>query len=385
MTKGAKFIIIILAALFLGSTFLALQINTSKEALIQQYSNREKELRKKADELYSQLSSLQSDKKRLEDRWVSVKKDIDDISSQRDDWRKKYETALKEKEELIEKMRAIPKAVEKPAEVKLAPTDESFWADVLKEKAGLELQLSDLKSNLSEAAVSVEEAKKAKADIEVEITKIKQSNEDIEKKIKYSTDLANNLALDLAKEKNERKAVEARIAKLKEENLSLRYQIKELATSKVALGKGLQKLSIDKDNLTKRLQETEQVVQSRIDDVLQIKKDIEGRMSKDKTIGTEESKPIELPPIIVRSSTPSSKSEAIAVGLSGKIVSVDEANNFVIIDMGENAGVKVGNNFKVYRSDKQIASIEVIQTRQDISAADIKQKGQKIRVGDLVK
>jgi hypothetical protein len=73
------------------------------------------------------------------------------------------------------------------------------------------------------------------------------------------------------------------------------------------------------------------------------------------------------------------------MSLSGKVVSVDEANNFVIIDLGENAGVKVGNGFKVYHSDKQIASIEVIQARKDISAADIKQKSQKIQVGDLVK
>jgi hypothetical protein len=156
-----------------------------------------------------------------------------------------------------------------------------------------------------------------------------------------------------------------------------------LATSKLSLEKGLQKLVADKDKLTRRLDEAEQLVQSKIDDVLKIKNDIEGRLAKDRTT-SEESKPIELPPIVVRSAG-AAKSTGIMVNMSGKVVSVDEANNFVVIDIGENAGVKVGNNFRVYRNNRQIASIEVIQTRKDISAADIKQKSQNIQTGDLVR
>jgi hypothetical protein len=142
----------------------------------------------------------------------------------------------------------------------------------------------------------------------------------------------------------------------------------------------------DKDKLNRRLQETEQLVQGRIDEVLQIKKDLESRIGKGSAgISADESKPIELPPIVVRSGATPAKASTGMSSLTGKVVSLNDANNFVIIDLGEDNGVKVGDNFKIYRDNKQVASIEVIQTRKDISAADIKQKSQKIQVGDLVK
>lgn len=380
--KGAKAIIIILFALFFGSLLLVVAINNSKQELIKQYSQKENELRKKADDLFAQISNIQSEKKRLEDKLSTIKKDMDEISTDRDSWKGKYELVLKEKEDLVSKLQTTPKAAREGATL-AAPTDEAHWAGVLKEKAGLELQLSDLKSRLSDASIQVEEVKKTKAEIEVEITKLKQSNEDLERKIKYTTDLSNNLALDLAKEKNDKKSIEDKLSKLKEENLSLRYQIKDLATSKVSLERGLQRLVVEKDKLNKRLQETDILVRRRIDEVLDIKKDLEGRL-KGQAATAAESKSIELAPIVVRSST-SSKGIMLPADLIGKVVSVNEANNFVIIDLGENSGVKAGDSLKVYRDNKQIASIEVIQTRKDISAADIKQKSQPLQIGDLVK
>lgn len=387
MTKVAKLIIIILAVLFFGSLFLAVQINSSKDALIQQYSDRENELRKHSDELSTQLSSLQSEKKRLEGKLSGIGKDIESLSGERDEWKKKYEAALKEKEDLLAKVQSIPRVAEKPAEEARAEpvTSDAYWAEVLKDKAGLELQLKDLKTMLSDSTIQIEEAKKTKAELEVELTKLKQSNEDLEKKVQYSSDLASNLSLELAKDKNDKRQTEDRLSKLKEENLSLRYQIKELVTSKVSLEKGLQRLVSDKDKLSRRLEETEQVVESRINEVLAIKKDIDTKIGKGSLESPSGSKPIELAPIVVRSGSVSAKAGTEQSASAGKIVSIDEANNFVIIDSGESAGVKIGDKFKVYRDNKQIALIEVIQTRKDIAAADIKQKSQNIQPGDLVK
>ena len=70
----------------------------------------------------------------------------------------------------------------------------------------------------------------------------------------------------------------------------------------------------------------------------------------------------------------------------GSIISINETNNFVIVDLGqENSPVSVGNVLKVYRNSNEIATLEVIQVRRDICAADIKEKSTELKVGDVVK
>jgi hypothetical protein len=56
------------------------------------------------------------------------------------------------------------------------------------------------------------------------------------------------------------------------------------------------------------------------------------------------------------------------------------------VDLGqENSSVSVGNSLKVFRNSESIATLEVIQVRRDISAADIKDKSDELRVGDIVR
>ena len=69
----------------------------------------------------------------------------------------------------------------------------------------------------------------------------------------------------------------------------------------------------------------------------------------------------------------------------GKILSVNQENNFVIVDLGASSGIRIGDTLSVYRGTKYIASLEVIQVRKDICAADIREKGAKIKAGDIIR
>jgi hypothetical protein len=70
----------------------------------------------------------------------------------------------------------------------------------------------------------------------------------------------------------------------------------------------------------------------------------------------------------------------------GSIISINESNNFVIADLGQaNSAVAVGSVLKVYRGNDVIGTLEVIQVRNDISAADIKTTSTQLRVGDMVR
>jgi hypothetical protein len=113
---------------------------------------------------------------------------------------------------------------------------------------------------------------------------------------------------------------------------------------------------------------------------------------------TAEKTAVELPPIIVKSKESSSEAKKVAVNrpviplrkrlgigkdkakntvrnssskLQGRIITVNDTHNFVVIDLGENDGVKSGMSFNVYRDKETIGKIEIIETREKIAAADI--------------
>ena len=69
----------------------------------------------------------------------------------------------------------------------------------------------------------------------------------------------------------------------------------------------------------------------------------------------------------------------------GRVTSVDSMGAFIIINRGAINGIEMGDILEIYRDDKFVGKVEVIQVRQKISACDIKQEDLPIRVGDVVK
>jgi len=57
----------------------------------------------------------------------------------------------------------------------------------------------------------------------------------------------------------------------------------------------------------------------------------------------------------------------------------------VIVDIGEDAGLKIGDVLAAYRDGKPIASLEVIQARRNIAACDIKKEDSPLKIGDAVR
>lgn len=71
---------------------------------------------------------------------------------------------------------------------------------------------------------------------------------------------------------------------------------------------------------------------------------------------------------------------------AGKIIKVSEFD-FVMINFNNPDQIRIGNKFKVFRSDKEIGEVEVYKTTKGSSFAAIKNiiPGEKIREGDVVK
>jgi hypothetical protein len=71
--------------------------------------------------------------------------------------------------------------------------------------------------------------------------------------------------------------------------------------------------------------------------------------------------------------------------MDGSVISVKEQWSFVVGNIGENHGVKIGMPMRVMRGDRRIGTLRVVDVRQRICGAVIQEmdsEEEKIRVGD---
>jgi len=370
-----------------------------------------KKLQDDGDQLNSKLSQSQQDKAQLQSLFDDLKQKSEDLQSQlaqtssdRDSWKSRVGTVTQERDALMQKFKERPtKIVYKNRVIKVpvnvmtaAPVNplaaaggDEYWASVLREKAAMQIELEKEKSILDQAALQVIELKKQNSDLQLEVGQLSNEKDEIIQKIKYGQDLADNLSVDLARSRIDQKEVNDRADKVKADNIELREQIRDLSSTKLDLETNIERLTDEKDAMQKKLIETENVIQGRIDDIWKIKESLDKKLSENAPEPVSPTSPsgVELPPIIVNPPSRVQASSMPAMGKTeGTIISINSANNFVIVDLGqENSSVSVGNTLKVYRNLDQVATLQVIQVRRDICAADIRDKSDELKVGDIVK
>jgi len=82
------------------------------------------------------------------------------------------------------------------------------------------------------------------------------------------------------------------------------------------------------------------------------------------------------------------KEVALPAGLAGHVVAVDKKWNFVMLDIGANAGVLERGQMKVHRQGKLISKVRIVSVSPNSSIANVlpdwQQPGQQITEGDSV-
>jgi len=70
--------------------------------------------------------------------------------------------------------------------------------------------------------------------------------------------------------------------------------------------------------------------------------------------------------------------------MDGSVISVKEEWSFVVANIGEKQGVKIGMPLRVLRGDRKVATLRVVDVRQRICGAVIQEMDskEKIKVGD---
>lgn len=378
MDRKVKFLFIGIAGLLAASLLFLFSTMSSRQALMRDYQTMKETLARESEALTKKANMALGEKRTLESRLDALQKDFDKIAQEKQDLEKKYELINKERDVLINKI----KQREVVAETKPPVVEDAYWAGVLREKSGLGIQVANLKEQLDSLKINLEELKRDKAVLELEVRSLGQEKKDLEGRMSYGGKVTEDLSTELVREKKDKRELLEEFRVLKNEHAVLLRQLKTVNNQKAALEKRVQEAEQAKTALDKRLNNMSDMLEYKLSEVMDVKKDLE-KIQEGAQISPPTSRgSIELPPIIVRSAPGGVPAPVTA---KGKVVAINKENNFIIIDLGEEDGAKPGMGFNVYHGSNKIGFVEIIQTRKNVSACDIKQASTSINIGDEVR
>ena len=344
MNKKIKILLIILGIFSLSGAGLSAWIYFSAQTEIAGYVRKHTELEKRNSRLGERLDAAQKEARRWQGKSGSVTAALNKLGKEYTFLQSQYTSLLKEKDSLVQEYKGIRgqlvklKALysEEQKKPKKIDTSDEFLSSLLEEKAVLQVEIEKLREQ-------IEDIEREARPHEEKFTQLEKEKKDLETKLKDIEEVSDVLSNDLLQERRKRAALEEELANTKK---------KEPLEQKPAEG-------------TKR------------------------------TAPKTEPPSIELSPIIVKAEEPppqppkSGKVRAVeeeAFELEGHIITVNDKHRFVVIDIGRDAGVKEGMPFNVYRRGKKVGKIEVLETRENIAACDIKEmKVKRLKAKDTVR
>jgi hypothetical protein len=189
------------------------------------------------------------------------------------------------------------------------------------------------------------------------------------------------------------KALTSSLAESNAEAEELRRKYSDLQLRMEALGLG----SADKDrakleqrllSVVSDLQLAEKARDEYRDQMLRLNEAILGYLKTSQGGGAQARMDVEaqlrsINELVARSTNQSETAEPTL--MDGSVISVKEEWSFVVGNLGEKRGVKIGMPMRVMRDDRRIATLRVVDVRQKICGAVVQEmdsRKEKIKVGD---
>lgn len=383
MEQKTKFIIIALAGLALAFLVLYMGALGSKQSIERERDD----LKKENTALSGQVAKFQDSIRGYERDIESKNRQLADISREAGELQRKYDLANKAKEELIEKLKSRQErpSPETSVSQELPPGTDAYWAGILKQKTDLGMQLDSMRSELKSTIISNEQLQRDKTGLDLDIKNLKHETEDLKRQLDYNKKLTDSLAQELVREKNDKMLIQDSFKSIKNENELLTRQLKSLNNRKVNLERKLQDFNEEKSTLQRRIDELETMFKEKFTQASNLSDQLDAVRSGAVKAESVKKESVVLPAIVVKPSSAASEDAVDSMGLEGKVLAINRENNFVIIDLGENHDIKIGDTLRIYHGENAVADITVIQSRSGISACDIKKEIEPIKIGDPVR
>ena len=180
------------------------------------------------DEVSAELNKIKEEKNKLEDELKTKEKMNASLSQLNTRLSEKVESIIKERDGLVLKMNTLLEE-KKALEGKVASIPKGSFAQTLKDKAALEVELKKLKTNIDATRNLATEVSQAKSALETKFQELLKMREELEEKLKMENQVSDNLAETLAKEKRDSEAIRTKMSnvdQIVEEKLKKLDQIK---------------------------------------------------------------------------------------------------------------------------------------------------------------
>lgn len=379
----SKIIPIILLVIILGVGFVGFSFYLEKEQLRSRTQELEAEktgLAEANSNLQYKLSKIEKEKEDIARRVAIAKEEISRVESEMESWKRKWSLVSKERDELVDKMKSasVPevKFVEKED---TGVFSEDHWADFVKSKASLEVKLDILSKSLFEERNKIAKLDKENKELSIEIDQLTKEKERLLEERKFKERTLRIMSMDLVAEREGRVVVVGEVKKLRKENLDLKRELIIANKNLMKLQDTLKEAVSKKGELEDKIADADTILKEKSIALEELQTQLEQTIDGGRKVTEKESASVELPPIVVKPSAPGLKD------LKGEIIAVNQQEKFVVVDRGETSGLKPGILLKIMRGDKEIGKAVVIETRKEISAADIKEvvDGCTVQEGDI--
>jgi chromosome segregation ATPase len=445
MSNWTKFILLITSLACALSIAVAVKTSILEQETYQKYVAVKRVLTQENFELRERLEASDKAVLELESQLQDISERFNQTNQMYAEVNERYKTALSEKDRLNEQLNTL--AREKISlEGRLREVESDiFVGRLLKGKAALELKIKSLQDRLSSQELDRKELLVEKADLKARLQSLIEAKQETEEMLSENQGISDTLSQDLAREKKNRLRLAEKLEKEKTESDYLQSRMHDLNRAHALLENKLamteDKLAMTEENrnrLTGKVGELNSTLEQKLEEIKGLKSvlaQLETRLAsmKDRLKKSEENKSqlagrvseldsslkerleeieglrllltrrkevavsspesqvsVELAPIVVRAAPYSTKPASLGLVEPdlprGKILTVNKEYEFVVIDLGEEDGIKAGMPFTVYRGDKEIGRVEILEVHPGISAADIKSlsKRKSIRTNDIV-
>jgi len=386
--QKTKLPLIILLVLLIVSAFIAFGLYSQKQNLSAENISLKNEKAKLATGnkyLSAQYTNLKQQYQTQNSRLEYIQKELSSVEQAKEGLQNKYQEVSKERELLVSKIKELTQSQKisvvpvnkETVKTQSAAANQGYWADVVREKAQLQAKLESMRNELIDAKTNVAKLQENNKELSIKIDEFSKTKDKLNMEMAFKERTLQIMSRDLVNERETRKSISDELTQLRNQNIELKRELIAANRDKIKLQGHL------KDALSKRDE-----LETKVSDVTNILKektlvfsDLQSQLTQavNGKVSNKSSASVELPPIVV-------KSDASVKSLRGEVLAVNKNDNFVIIDLGAGSGVKPGLKFNVLQSGNTIGVIEIVETRSEISAANIKEvsSGHSIHEGDKV-
>jgi len=389
MDKKSQVIVFGLIGLSAVLGFLLFSAQSSKQLVLKE----KEELTQENDSLNAKVDKLSKDLQQRQGQVSNITRDMERVSTERDDLQEQFSLVSRAKDELAAKIKVMQKQLQAQQQQPTAPSvgqsTDAYWATVLKSKTDLEMQLGTVRNEIRVININNEQLQREKSALELTLNNLERDKEDIKREMEYKQKMMDSIAQELVMERNDRLQVQVLFKTVKNENAALMRQLRTLNNHKIDMERKLKNLRDAKSAVETRVSDMENMLSGRLAQISELRDQIEairaGRPVPDSEVSSGKGPSVELQPIVVYPKIESASSSTSAAPGAGKVVAVNRENNFIIVDLGENVGTKIGDIFQIYRDGNWVASVEVIKVSKTVSACDIRKEEAPVKINDMVR